>query len=127
MPSSIQTELDLTPPSERQPWRTVRETSIAQYVEGRAWLDTRARLALTALAGYYNRHQQWPTSAEAYQWTHPEYPAWSADFKLGVLNFRRAVSDLQRAGIVEANGPRPCRVSKLKKIETWRAIPAGRS
>jgi hypothetical protein len=122
-----QTEFDLAPPAETPPWRTVRESSIAAYVEGRDFLQIRERTALRALASYHNRHQQWPTSAEAFQWINPEMLMVSAEFKLGVINFRRAITDLQDHGIVESNGLRPCRVSRKSKIETWRVIPAGRS
>jgi hypothetical protein len=122
-----QTEFDLTPPTDPLPWRTVRESSIAVYVEGRDYLHQRERTALRALASYHNRHQQWPTSAEAFQWMHPDVLMTTAEFKLGVLNFRRAIYDLQSAGVVESNGLRPCRVSRKSKIETWRVIPAGRS
>jgi hypothetical protein len=121
-----QAEFDLTPPTERHPWRVVRETSIAQYVEGREWLDARALRTLRAFAAYFNRHQDWPTTAEAYAYEHPEQRPVSADFKLGVLNYRRAVWDLQKRGVMESDGVRLCKVSKKRKIETWRVIPVGR-
>lgn len=122
-----QIEMDLTPPTEKAPWRTVRESSIAQYVDGRAWLHMRELKVLVALASYHNRHQQWPTTAEAYAWTHPEQSPLTAGFKLGVIDYRRGIADLQKRGIVESNGTRPCQVSGRKTIESWRVIPAGRS
>jgi hypothetical protein len=122
----MQSEFELTPPTEKAPWRTVRESSIAVYVEGREWLHRRERETMKTLAWYHNHHQQWPTAAEAYQWQHPEHVPTSAEFKLGVINTRRAIADLQRRGIVESNGTRPCRISKRDTIESWRIIPVGR-
>lgn len=124
---TLQTEFELTPPAEKHPWRTVRESSIAAYVEGRDYLDGREKAALLALAYYHNCHQQWPTAAEAYELKHTAQWKHSAEFKLGVLNMRRAISDLRQRGVVEPNGIRPCSVSGRKKIESWRIIPIGRS
>ena len=123
----MQPEFDLTPPTEKAPWRTVRESSIAAYVEGRDHLDRRERDAMRTLASFHNSFQMWPTSAEAFHWANPDMLMTSAEFKLGTINFRRAISDLQHDGIVEPNGYRSCRVSRRRKVETWRVIPVGRS
>jgi hypothetical protein len=128
MPSSTQTDFDLTPPAEPHPHRPVRETSIAQYADARDRFAGRKAAVTRALAAYFNRYQRWPTAAEltAFEWPHL-LPSTGPGFKLQVLTVRRGLSDLQTAGVVEANGSRPCQIVKRFKVETWRAIPAGRS
>jgi hypothetical protein len=132
MPSSIQTDFDLTPPSERHPHRPVRETSLAQYADARDRFSGRKSVVLCALAAYFNRRQQWPTAAEltAFEWPH-FLPSSSAGFKLQVLTVRRGLSDLQASGVVESHGARHCSINKRgtkqpPKVETWQIIPAGR-
>lgn len=103
--------------------KRVRDVSVKQYQDGRERFTGRKANVLRWLAGYYNRRNEWPTSAELAVHVEPAVGAW--DYTAGLLYVRRGLSDLQAAGVVEANGARECRQSG-RVCETWRVVEAGR-
>lgn len=102
----------------------VRATSIAQYADGRERFTGRKSDVLRWLAHYVNARTEYPTSAELADLVSNFTLEWRRGDTL-LLYVRRGLSDLQTAGVVEANGARTCRVSK-RRVETWRIIPVGR-
>jgi hypothetical protein len=114
-------------PAVRQKVRKrVRAVSVAQYADGRERFTGRKADVLRWLAARYNLVQQWPTSAElAFHYRHELGTKVALDATASLLFVRRGISDLQTAGIVEANGARVCQVSG-RTVETWRVVEVGR-
>jgi DNA-binding transcriptional ArsR family regulator len=116
---------DGTPAPRRRIRRNVRQTSIQQYAEGRERFVGRRGDVLRWLSAYYYRVQVWPTAAELTKAENPELAFLEPEFQMEQLNIRRGLSDLQQAGVVEANGARVCRVSG-RHVQSWRVVPVGR-
>jgi hypothetical protein len=102
---------------EDRAWKRVRTTSATAYELGRESFNGRKAEVLRWLAAYWNRFNESPTSDELAQWTEglPERTREGLD---QLLYVRRAISDLQDCGVVEAVTPRKSRVSG-RVCETW--------
>ncbi len=117
----------MTPETQRREKirKRVRQTSVAAYADGRERFTGRKANVLRWLAAYYNRFQDWPTSAELAAEI-DEHGYEGGNWTAHVLYMRRGLSDLQTSAVVEANGKRTCDVTG-RVCETWRVTPLGRS
>lgn len=114
----VPSTVTLGPGTRTRPWRRVRETSRAAYAVARETLIGREGDVLRWLAGYYNSRQTWPTAAEL---TEARRHEMVGDWTRKVQHVRRAITELQELGLVEAAGSRPCVVAR-RKCETWRVV-----
>jgi hypothetical protein len=119
-----QPDFDFTAPTERKPWKRVRETSKATYAIGRQRFTGRRADVLRWLAAMWNRHNASPTSGELASHGASEFLGRSWDWVL--LYTRRGLSDLLKTGIVEhvPNGVRRC-TRTHSACETWRVRERG--
>jgi hypothetical protein len=110
-------------PTEKRPWKRVRETSRAAYADGRERFTGRRADVLRWLAAWWNARQEWPTSAEVANEHYWLDDIRMTDYSAAVLFVRRGLSDLQVAGVVEAvpQGQRRCRVTG-RRCEVWRVV-----
>ena len=108
--------------------RRVRDTSIASYADARERLKGRQADVLRWLAGFVNRFQSSPTSAELERAVSDgkwitfglgDVGLWTREAMFRTLYVRRGLSDLQTHGLVETVEKRRCAVTG-RLCHTWR-------
>lgn len=105
---------DRQAPARRVEPPMLRQTSIDQYEAHADRITGHRAIVKQWLADYYDAHQVWPTAEELARWS-PIGLGRTLD--ASVVEIRRRISDLQRAGVVIADGQR---VVNRKRVMVWR-------
>jgi hypothetical protein len=110
----------------------VRRISVEQYALGRSRFSGRKADVLRYLAHYYNVRQQWLTSGELAMWARRAHGneafVSSRSWDKLLLDVRRGLCDLGRAGLVKSQGKvyqRTCRVQGTL-CEIFKIVELGR-
>lgn len=105
--------------------RSVRDTSIAQYAVAREDFEGRNADVLKWLAHFKNYKRQNPTKAELARFV-IGWHGLKTCVRCFELHISRGLTDLQKAGVVQATTVRKCQATE-RQVHTWRVIPVGRT
>lgn len=119
----------------RRPWRLARETSKAAWYAVRDVLPEQEKAVFWGLLAYWNRHQDWPTGMELFEFLEalrhrrPNHPRYRLIKDINSVRPRLTCMNQDDPARVVTGPKRPCR-SRLAKgstrpVLTWRIPQLG--